>query len=53
MALHRCIFRIRPVKGRIFYLSELIILFRTILLIPVRFTYLQIVYNCVRLPAVL
>ena len=53
MALHRCIFRIRPVKGRIFYLSELIILFRVILLIPVCLTYLQIVYNCVRLPAVL
>ena len=35
MALHRCIFRIRPVKGRIFYLSGLIILFRVILLITV------------------
>lgn len=53
MALHRCIFRIRPVKGRIFYLSGLIILFRTILVISVCFTYLPIVYNCVRLPAVL
>ena len=53
MALHRCIFRIRPVKGRIFYASGLIILFRTILLISVCFTHLQIVYNCVRLPAVL
>ena len=53
MALLRCILRIRPVKGRIFYLSGLIILFRAILLISVCFTYLQIVYNCVRLPAVL
>ena len=53
MALLRDIFRIRPVKGRIFYLSELIIFFRTILLISVCFTYQQIVYNCVRLPAVL
>ena len=53
MALLRYILRIRPVKGRIFYLSGLIILFRVILLITVCFTYLQIVYNCVRLPAVL
>ena len=53
MALHGCIFKIRPVKGRIFYLSGLIILFRVILLITVCFTYLHIVYNCVRLPAVL
>ncbi len=53
MALHRCIFRIRPVKGRIFYLSGLIILFRTILFLLVCVTYLAIVDNCVRLPAVL
>lgn len=53
MALLRCILRIRPVKGRIFYLSGLIILFRTILLISVCFTYLEIVYNCVKLPAIL
>ena len=53
MALLRDIFRIRPVKGRIFYLSGLIILFRTILLISACFTYLHIVYNCDRLPAVL
>ena len=53
MALHRCIFRIRPVKGRIFYLSELIILFSAFLYLLVCATYLVIVDNCVRLPAVL
>ena len=52
MALHRCIFRIRPVKGRIFYASGLIILFSAILFLLVCAKYLAIVDNCVRLPAV-
>ena len=53
MALLRCILRIRPVKGRIFYASGLIILFSAILYLLVCAIYLVTVDNCVRLPAVL
>ena len=53
MALLKCILRIRPVKGRIFYASGLIVLFRAIRFLLVCAIYLAIVDNCVRLQAVL